>query len=115
MRYDDFFKEAFSPANLRDDRGEKQKQLRLCLQELLTSISFDATQEVRATTLRIEKYIVKLIEDWHRLIITKLQRYEPTFTPTLNSLEPPNGSEVVTSHQFDKNESYQKSFHCIKQ
>lgn len=28
VRYDDFFKEAFSPANLRDDRGEKQKQTR---------------------------------------------------------------------------------------
>ncbi|WP_280160322.1 dynamin family protein [Priestia megaterium] len=114
VRYDDFFKEAFSPANLRDDRGEKQKQLCLCLQELLTSISFDATQEVRATTLRIEKYIVKLIEDWHRMIITKLQRYEPTFTPTLNSLEPPNGSEVVTSHQFDENESYQKELSLYK-
>src|SRR6478736_4143351 len=114
VRYDDFFKEAFSPANLRDDRGEKQKQLRLCLQELLTSISFDATQEVRATTLRIEKYIVKLIEDWHRMIITKLQRYEPTFTPTLNSLERPNGSEVVTSHQFDENESYQKELSLYK-
>ncbi|TYR79992.1 GTPase [Priestia megaterium] len=114
QRYDDFFKESFNPANLRDDKGNKNNQLQECLNQLIKAVAFDATQEVRATTLRVEAYIQKLIEDWHHAIVTKLQRYEETFHPSLPPMISKGASSLVTDCIFHDIKHLQKDLSLYK-
>lgn len=63
LRFQDFFKESFNPANLQDDGRDMKAALRGSLQELLSSIGFDFEQEMRATSVRLEAFIQKLVKN----------------------------------------------------
>ena len=63
LRFQDFFKESFNPANLQDDGRDLKAALRNSLQELLNSIGFDFEQEMRATSVRLEAFIQKLVKN----------------------------------------------------
>ena len=63
LRFQDFFKESFNPANLQDDGRDMKAALRGSLQELLNSIGFDFEQEMRATSVRLEAFIQKLVKN----------------------------------------------------
>ncbi len=56
LRYQDVFIEIFNPGTLRDDANAKQR-LRDCVQEMLDFMRHDLLQELRATSLRTEKWI----------------------------------------------------------
>ena len=64
FRFADFFKDAFNPAVLQDNNNPKQ-QLPTCLKELTKDMEFDIAQEVRATTVRMEKFIHSMMKDWY--------------------------------------------------
>ena len=64
FRFTDFFKDAFNPAVLQDNNNPKQ-QLPSCLKELSKDMEFDIAQEVRATTVRMEKFIHSILNDWY--------------------------------------------------
>ncbi|WP_100333648.1 dynamin family protein [Bacillus alkalisoli] len=64
FRFADFFKDAFNPAVLQDNNNPKQ-QLPHCLKELMKDMEFDIAQEVRATTVRMEKFIHSMMKDWY--------------------------------------------------
>jgi predicted GTPase len=53
IRLHDVFVEFFNPSVVKKDKAV----LQLCLQELLTFLEHDVVQEVRATSLRLEKYM----------------------------------------------------------
>ena len=57
FRFAAMFKEAFNPAVLQDDGRDMKKALRSSLDDLVRSITYDLGQEMRATALRMEKYI----------------------------------------------------------
>ncbi|GAA4716677.1 dynamin family protein [Brevibacillus fulvus] len=57
FRFNELFTLAFNPAVLKDDGRNLRQTLKTCLEELLRSISFDLAQELRATTLRLEKVL----------------------------------------------------------
>ncbi|MCJ8006622.1 dynamin family protein [Lederbergia wuyishanensis] len=57
-RFPDFFKESFNPAVLQNN---SRKLLAKCLEELLQSTGYDFAQELRATSLRLERYIQKVM------------------------------------------------------
>ncbi|QPA32728.1 dynamin family protein [Thermaerobacillus caldiproteolyticus] len=63
FRLNDWFKEAFNPASLRDDGRDVTQALQNCLQELLHSVGFDLAQEMRATSLRIERFLISKVEE----------------------------------------------------
>jgi predicted GTPase len=63
LRFGDWFKEAFNPAVLREDVRDIKKALESCLQELLSSIGFDLAQEMRATSLRVENFISRQLQE----------------------------------------------------
>ncbi|MCH1627346.1 dynamin family protein [Ferdinandcohnia quinoae] len=63
IRLPDLFKEAFNPTSLKDDGGDIKKALQACLGEMLQAFGFDLSQELRATSLRIEKFISKLFTE----------------------------------------------------
>ncbi|MCP8968812.1 dynamin family protein [Ectobacillus ponti] len=57
LRYRDIFPEIFNPAALRADKGDIKQQVRDCTAELLDFMKHDLLQEMRATSLRIEKWM----------------------------------------------------------
>lgn len=56
LRYNDVFTEFINPASLRTDGNVKIK-LQECLMELVAFIQHDLLQEMRATSLRLEKWM----------------------------------------------------------
>ncbi|MEM5661217.1 hypothetical protein AAHB62_15010 [Bacillus cereus] len=56
LRYNDVFTEFINPASLRTD-GNVKTQLQQCVMELVAFIQHDLLQEMRATSLRLEKWI----------------------------------------------------------
>jgi small GTP-binding protein len=78
LRYADFFKESFNPANLRDDRGRIKEQLQACLGELLQSVGFDIAQEMRATSLRVETFIKRLSKEVHESFLKEANSIDAT-------------------------------------
>lgn len=62
LRFNNFFREAFNPAVLKDGQNLK-KSLKNALDELLAAIGFDLAQEMRATTIRLDGFINKLLAD----------------------------------------------------
>lgn len=63
LRFSDFFKESFNPAVIRDDGQDLKQVLRNALKELLESLGFDLAQEMRATALRSEMFVNKLLKE----------------------------------------------------
>jgi small GTP-binding protein len=64
LRFNDFFREAFNPSTLRDDGRNLKKAVDAALDEFLESFGFDFAQEMRATTVRIDRFIEKLLADY---------------------------------------------------
>lgn len=58
-RFSELFGYAFNPAVLREDGGQIKKALQISLHELVRSIRFDLEQEIRATGLRLERFVNK--------------------------------------------------------
>jgi small GTP-binding protein len=65
FRFGDFFKEAFNPSTLRDDGRNLKKALQTALDEFLESLGFDFAQEMRATTVRLDRFAEKVIADYY--------------------------------------------------
>ncbi|MBM4762065.1 dynamin family protein [Bacillus sp. B15-48] len=74
LRFSDFFREAFNPALLKEDGRDLKKALRLALDDLIASLGYDLLQEVRATTLRIENYISKALNDYQKSLSDELKK-----------------------------------------
>ncbi|KKX56421.1 dynamin family protein [Brevibacillus borstelensis] len=70
FRFNELFNTAFNPAVLKEDGRNMKQALQGCLGDLLRSISYDLAQELRATTLRLEKFLGKqgaaLVQQWQR-------------------------------------------------
>ncbi|QFT89332.1 Bacterial dynamin-like protein [Bacillus sp. THAF10] len=78
LRFTDFFKESFNPAVLREDGRNIKEQLSLCLKELGEDIFYNLSQEVRATTVRVENYISNMLEGWQMEMEKDAQNLEST-------------------------------------
>lgn len=72
FRFNDFFKESFNPTVLRDDGRNLKKALQQALEEFLLDFGFDFAQELRATTLRIEAFMAKLLDEYHQAMTKDL-------------------------------------------
>ncbi|MFI8714663.1 dynamin family protein [Brevibacillus brevis] len=70
FRFNELFNLAFNPAVIKDDGRNMKQALQGCLTDLLRSISYDLAQELRATTLRLEKFTNKqgttLVAAWQK-------------------------------------------------
>ncbi|MBO8163535.1 MAG: dynamin family protein [Brevibacillus sp.] len=68
FRFQELFQYAFNPSVLVDDGRNLKQALKGCLQELLHSVSYDLAQELRATSLRLEKFFnnsgARMVEQW---------------------------------------------------
>lgn len=69
LRFSDFFKEAFNPVVLRDDGRNLKKVLRSALDELVEQIGFDFAQEMRATTVRLDRFAEKITAEYQVTLV----------------------------------------------
>ncbi|KMJ60493.1 hypothetical protein AB685_02185 [Bacillus sp. LL01] len=76
LRFSDFFKESFNPAVIREDGRNMKVQLISCLHELVTDISHNLSQEVRATTVRAENFIWKTLNSWQKELEAEAKKLE---------------------------------------
>ncbi|WP_153122488.1 dynamin family protein [Peribacillus tepidiphilus] len=73
LRYGDFFKESFNPSIIKDDGRDLKLALRQALSELLESLGFDFSQEIRATSLRLEVFVQKLLAEKQSSLLSQLK------------------------------------------
>ncbi|MBA4494311.1 dynamin family protein [Paenactinomyces guangxiensis] len=62
LRYHDVFSEIINPSALRDDGGDLKQKLKSCVMELVDFMQHDLLQEMRATTLRIERWMNRKLD-----------------------------------------------------
>ncbi len=72
LRFSDFFKEAFNPSTLRDDGRNLEKALQTALDEFLDSLGYDFAQEMRATTVRLDRFIEKIFTEYQASLTRSL-------------------------------------------
>ncbi|MBC8014231.1 MAG: dynamin family protein, partial [Sporomusaceae bacterium] len=69
LRFNDFFKESFNPSVLRDDGRNLKKALQNALNELLEQIGFEFAQEMRATTVRLDRFAEKITAEYQITLV----------------------------------------------
>ncbi|WP_378957035.1 dynamin family protein [Pelosinus sp. sgz500959] len=69
LRFNEFFREAFNPSVLRDDGRNLKKTLQNALEELLEQIGFEFAQEMRATTVRLDRFAEKITAEYQRTLV----------------------------------------------
>ncbi|CUH96639.1 hypothetical protein P22_2729 [Propionispora sp. 2/2-37] len=73
LRFNDFFKEAFNPTVLRDDGRNLKKALQHALDELLEQIGYEFAQEMRATTVRLDRFAEKITAEYQRVLVEMIR------------------------------------------
>jgi hypothetical protein len=66
LTFNDEFKIAFNPSVL--SQNADKDQVKTCLEELLDAMKFQLAQELRATTLRIERHVHTQREQFYKMI-----------------------------------------------
>ncbi|MBT2665205.1 dynamin family protein [Bacillus sp. ISL-4] len=74
FRFNDFFKESFNPAVLKDDGGDLKIVLKQSMKNLLDALGFDLAQEMRATALRTEMFVNKLLKEKQSSLLLQMQK-----------------------------------------
>ncbi|MBR8645827.1 hypothetical protein KEH51_23090 [[Brevibacterium] frigoritolerans] len=74
FRFNDFFKESFNPAVLKDDGGDLKIVLKQSMKNLLDALGFDLAQEMRATALRTEMFVNKLLNEKQGSLLQQMQK-----------------------------------------
>lgn len=72
LRFNDFFRDAFNPSVLRDDGRNLKKTLQHALDELLQDLGFEFAQELRATTVRLDRFGEKIIAQQQEALVDQL-------------------------------------------
>ncbi|HAQ07717.1 MAG TPA: Dynamin family protein [Bacillus bacterium] len=83
FRFGEFFRESFNPALLKDDGRNLRKALETALEELIESIGYDLAQEMRATSLRIETFIDRMLKEFQQGMIAELLKINQSLSITL--------------------------------
>lgn len=98
LRFYEFFKESFHPS-LFNQQNSHSQALIVCLNDLLASIEFELVQELQATTLRIEGFIKKVLEDEYLRITQLVKKNSKSITlskPNHQGIQTPNITVDIT-------------------
>lgn len=87
LRFNDFFRESFNPAVLRDDGRNLKKVLQHALEELLEQVGFELAQEMRATTVRLDRFAEKVAAEYQMSLIERLGEMNQDLSFSLFELE----------------------------
>lgn len=97
LRFGDFVKESFNPAVLKDDGRNLKQALQGALADFLSSFGFDFAQELRATTLRIEIFIGKLLQEEFEQVQGKVNTINQSFAFSKNELGQMDGIDFESA------------------
>ncbi|WP_318508616.1 dynamin family protein [Bacillus sp. T3] len=98
-RFGDFFKESFNPSVLKEDGRNIKKALNMALQELIESLGYDFAQEIRATTVRLEAFIGKILKERFEHLVLELKEKNRDLSFTQFELEKIDGLQVANAFQ----------------
>ncbi|GBG55594.1 GTPase [Sporomusaceae bacterium FL31] len=87
LRFNDFFKEAFNSSVLRDDGRDLKKALQHALDELLEQIGFEFAQELRATTVRLDRFAEKITAEYQIALIETIRELNQDLSFSLFEFE----------------------------
>lgn len=73
LRFNEFFRESFNPGVLREDGRDLKQALQEALTELLQGIGFDFAQEMRATTVRLDRFCEQQLRAYQRDTVSQLR------------------------------------------
>ena len=114
LRFNDFFKEAFNPAVLRDDGRDLKKALRQSLGELLEQVGFDLAQELRATTVRLERFAQKQAAEYQQSLAERLGEINADVSFAAFELENREHLEFAAAFQDAPLDKFSKAMACFK-
>ena len=113
IRYMDFYRESFNPATLQK-KGNNSKMLAKALGELLNSMGFDFAQELRATSLRLEKFLQKQGVKLQQQINDKLREISGELPLSLQDVSYSCDLEFVTAFQQAEGKYFQSALAIYK-
>jgi small GTP-binding protein len=114
IRFGEFFREAFNPTLLKDDGRNMKKALETALDELLESIGYDLAQEMRATSLRAEAFIVRVLKEFQEALLAELMKINSSVSITLTENGPLTGIEFETAYQGLERTKFKKALGMFK-
>ncbi|CAG9623692.1 dynamin family protein [Sutcliffiella rhizosphaerae] len=109
LRFSDFFKESFNPAVLREDGRNIREQLRQCLQELSNDVFHNLSQEIRATTVRIENFLVRMLREWQQEIENEVKSIEANSSIRKMDIETINPYKIVVAPPEVANKTHKQT------
>jgi GTPase SAR1 family protein len=124
FRINDFFKEAFHPSILHSQVKDVKGALRQALNQFIGAIGYDLAQEMRATSLRAEKFMEKTIANKRQGLVNQLKEFNddlffseielfswdtPTFESAFENVSEKSFNEALSLYKnpksfFEKNE-----------
>jgi GTPase Era involved in 16S rRNA processing len=99
LRFGDFFKESFNPTLLRDDGRNLKKSLQAALDEFLESIGYDFSQEMRATSLRLDRFAEKIIADLQERLVQSISEINKDLSFSIFEIK--NEEELTFKNAFN--------------
>jgi hypothetical protein len=87
LRFNEFFKEAFNPTVLREDGRDLKKALKLALSELLEQTGFEFAQEMRATTVRLDRFAEKITAEYQATLVEMIREINQDLSFSLFEFE----------------------------
>src|SRR5690606_5021097 len=87
-RYGELYNLSFNPSTFADQALNEKDKLSTAYKELLHHLTFDLSQELRATTLRIETYMNRTLQRLHMESSERLSTLLPGFAaPDVESVD----------------------------
>ncbi|TYS79348.1 hypothetical protein FZC80_10530 [Rossellomorea aquimaris] len=113
LRFSDFFKEAFHPA-LFSQHSTSKAALQSALEELLDSTGFDFAQEMRATTLRAEKFAEKQLNSQFEIYLEKISKLQEDLVMSPYEKEDPQALDFSKAFSEIERERFQPALKLFK-
>ncbi|MEX5286250.1 dynamin family protein [Selenomonas sputigena] len=85
LRYEDMFRRSFNAATIGREHGKAS--LKKAMEELLAAIGFDIAQEMRATSVRLERFLAKCGKELQQSLGARLAEDERGFSLTAESVD----------------------------
>ncbi|WP_226085218.1 dynamin family protein [Mesobacillus sp. S13] len=114
IRFGEFFREAFNPALLKDDGRNMKKALESALDELVDSIGYDLAQEMRATSLRSEAFIVRILKEFQEALIAEFLKINSSVSISATENGTLTGLDFETAYQDIDRTRFRKTLGMFK-
>jgi small GTP-binding protein len=114
LRFNDFFKESFNPAVLKDDGRNMKKALNGALEEFLLSVGYDFAQELRATSLRMDAFLRKQLREFHQSLSNSLMEINKEISISICDEQPNRHLEFTNAFDLVDRAMFQTALSTFK-